>query len=177
MTQSTFKQLLYGADPSLRAYALNLTRDQEAANDLYQETALKAYKYRTKFREDSNFNAWAITLMKNTFINDYRRRKRRNTIFDFTPDQYLLNSSEQLVRNEGEGSMTMDELQDMIGELPEKLRVPFLLQYQGYRYDEISQQLEVPEGTIKSRIHFARKRLKQTIKDSYSLTSLSEMVA
>ena len=177
MKQSTFNKLLFGADPSLRAYALNLTRDQEAANDLYQETALKAFKYRDKFRADSNFNAWAITLMKNTFINDYRRRKRRNTVFDFTPDQYLLNSSEQVVRNEGESIMTMEELQTFIDTLPDKLRIPFLMQYQGYRYDEISSYLDVPEGTIKSRIHFARKRLKHRIAKEYSQHSISELVA
>ena len=177
MNQAKFNQLLFGADTALRAYAMNLTRDNEAANDLYQETAFKAYKHREKFQEDSNFNAWVFTLMKNTFINEYRRKKRRNTLLDATADSYLLNSSDKVVRNEGESNLTITELTQLIDKLPEKLKTPFLLSYQGYSIQEIAQELEIPEGTVKSRVHFARKRLKKDIQKNYYSRSVAELVA
>ena len=151
----------------LNAFAFNLTKNKEDAQDLYQETAFRAIKNRSKFTPGTNFKAWLMTIMKNIFINDYRKKVKRNTILDATDNNYFINSGGQTVVNSGNANILIDELTTMIDALEDGFRVPFLMHYQGYKYHEIADQMELPLGTVKSRIFFARKELKKKIQDRY----------
>ncbi|MCB9285627.1 MAG: sigma-70 family RNA polymerase sigma factor [Lewinellaceae bacterium] len=166
MTQIEFSYKFMKMEPRLKAFALSLTKDEEAAQDLYQETAYKAFRYRDHFHPATNLKAWLMTIMRNTFINEYRRKKRQQAVFDYTENDFLLNST-RTESNRGEGRMTMEELQAAIDALEAPLRIPFLMQYQGFQYEEIAEELGIPLGTVKSRIHFARKRLKERLQAWY----------
>ncbi|MEL7375720.1 MAG: RNA polymerase sigma factor, partial [Bacteroidota bacterium] len=139
----------------------------EDAKDLYQETAFRAMTNRDKFRMGTNLKAWLFTIMKNIFINNYRKKMKANTIMDNTDNLYYLNSGRQTIENDGDGNILIKELRRMIDQLDDSTRVPFLMHYQGYKYQEIADQLELPLGTVKSRIFFARKDLKAQIKRQY----------
>lgn len=159
----------------LRAFAYNLTKDGEEAKDLYQETAYRALTNRDKFRPGTNFKAWVFTIMKNIFINNYRKKMKANTIMDSTDNLYYINSGKVEISNKAESNIMMDELVGMIEELDDNVRVPFLMHYEGYKYQEIADYLEVPLGTVKSRIFFARKELKEKIRERYgSLADLRD---
>ena len=152
----------------LHAFAYNLTKNTEDAKDLYQETAFRAITNRDKFRAGTNLKAWLFTIMKNIFINNYRKKIKRNTILDSTDNQYFINSSEQhAVRNDGESNVMLEELGEMIEGLEDSIRVPFLLHYEGFKYQEIADRFQLPLGTVKSRIFFARKELKELIDQRY----------
>ena len=86
---------------------------------------------------------------------------RRNLIIDQTPNNYYLNSGGNAVGNDGEGDMNYNELMKMVDVLPDDFRKPFMMAYQGFKYDEIAEELDSPLGTIKSRIFFARKKLQK----------------
>lgn len=152
---------------SLESFAYNLTKNTEASQDLYQETAFRAIKNKDKFRPGTNFKAWLFTIMKNIFINNYRRRKKANTLFDSTDNNFFLNSGERKVSNDGESNIMMKELNTMLDRLDDSLRVPFTMYYDGFKYQEIADELSLPLGTVKSRIFFARKELKDMIGKRY----------
>ena len=154
--------LLHNAD-FLKPFAINLTRDTEAANDLYQETLYKALANKEKYNTGTNIKAWLFTIMRNIFINDYRRKAKQKTIFDSTPNDYLINLKQATIRNAAESEIRAKEIQSAIHQLPEIFKTPFLLYFDGYKYHEIAEVLDEPLGTIKSRIHFARKLLKEQI--------------
>lgn len=151
----------------LKMFAYNLTKNGERANDLYQETAYRAIKNRDKFRPGTNFKAWLMTIMKNIFINDYRKRVKSNTIFDSTDNNYFINSGKYTVENSAHSNILMKELNSMIDHLEDGLRVPFLMHYEGHKYQDIADFMELPLGTVKSRIFFARKALKKNIRQQY----------
>jgi RNA polymerase sigma-70 factor (ECF subfamily) len=161
----------------LHAFAYSLTKNTEDAKDLYQETAYRAINNRDKFMEDTNFKAWTFTIMKNIFINNYRKKVRSNTMLDATEGNFFLNSGGEKVQNEGGRNMLMKELQLMIGMLDDSVRKPFLMHYEGFKYHEIAEELNLPLGTVKSRIFFARKTLKDKIGklygDLYLIRSMS----
>lgn len=153
---------------SLNAFAYNLTKNTEDARDLYQETAIRAITNRDKFRPDTNFKAWIFTIMKNIFINNYRKKVKSNTIIDSTDNLYFINSGSSMIENDANRNILMAELNAMIDALEDNIRVPFVMHYEGYKYQEIADELNLPLGTIKSRIFFARKELKKLIKDRYN---------
>lgn len=163
MSHPEFNQLLLTNADFLKPFAINLTRDSETANDLYQETLYKALANREKYHVGTNIRAWLFTIMRNIFINDYRRKAKQKTIFDNTPGEYLLNGKNNTVDNMAESNMRMQGIKKAVSELPEIFKTPFLLYFEGYKYNEIADVLEEPLGTIKSRIHFARKLLKEQI--------------
>ena len=151
----------------LHSFAYNLTKNGEEAKDLFQETAYRALTNRDKFRPGTNFKAWLFTIMKNIFINNYRKRVKANTIFDSTDNDYYINSGSNMVLNGSESKIMMKELWRMINELDESTKVPFVMHYEGYKYQEIADDLDLPLGTVKSRIFFARKALKDKIEARY----------
>lgn len=155
----------------LHSFAYNLTKNQEDAKDLYQETAFRAMTNREKFRPGTNFKAWLFTIMKNIFINNYRKKVKANTIMDSTDNMYYINSGKNSIHNEGESNIMMKELNKMIEGLDDSIRIPFLMHYRGYKYQEIADHLELPLGTVKSRIFFARKELKALIDRRYDKLS------
>ena len=151
----------------LNSFAYSLTKNTEDARDLYQETAYRALTNRDKFRTGTNFKAWLFTIMKNIFINNYRKKVKANTIMDSTDNNYYINSGSATISNGAETNIMMKELTRMIDKLDDSIRIPFLMHYQGYKYQEIADYLDLPLGTVKSRIFFARKDLKSQIKQSY----------
>ncbi len=167
MTKLDFNASFNQLTPSLNSFAYNLTKDNEEAKDLYQETAFRAITNREKFRAGTNLKAWLFTIMKNIFINNYRKKAKKNTIMDSTDNMYFLNSSDTIISNDAGTNMVMDELGSMIKNLDVSTRVPFEMHYVGFKYQEIADKLELPLGTVKSRIFFARKELKRQIKGQY----------
>jgi RNA polymerase sigma-70 factor (ECF subfamily) len=151
---------------SLRAFSLKLTGNMDDAEDLYQDTALRIMTNADKYNPGTNFKAWAVTIMRNIFINNYRKKVRRNLIIDQTPNNYYINSGEGAIGNDGESRVAFKELQEMVDSLPDDFRIPFMMAYQGYKYDEIAEELGSPLGTIKSRIFFARKKLQKMYEDA-----------
>ena len=151
----------------LNSFAYNLTKNVDDAKDLFQETAYRALNNREKFRPGTNFKAWLFTIMKNIFINDYRKKVKANTIMDSTDNHYYLNSGPSVIANQAESSIMMKELTTMIEQLDESIKIPFLMHYYGYKYQEIAKHLDLPLGTVKSRIFFARKELKEQINRYY----------
>lgn len=163
MANSEFNEMLLTNADFLKPFAINLTRDSEAANDLYQETLYKALANKEKYNAGTNIKAWLFTIMRNIFINNYRRKAKQKTIFDSTPNDYLINLKQATVANNAETNLRMKEINAAIQQLPEIFKTPFLLYFDGYKYNEIADVLHEPLGTIKSRIHFARKLLKEQI--------------
>jgi len=163
MSTLEFNEMLLTNADFLKPFAINLTRDTEAANDLYQETLYKALANHEKYSAGTNIKAWLFTIMRNIFINNYRRKAKQKTIFDHTPNEYLINLGQATVSNNAETVMRTKEINMAIRQLPEIFKTPFLLYFDGYKYHEIAELLHEPLGTIKSRIHFARKLLKEQI--------------
>jgi RNA polymerase sigma factor (sigma-70 family) len=163
MSTAEFNDLLLTNAGSLKPFAVNLTNDQDKAKDLFQETMYKALANRDKYNTGTNIKAWLFTIMKNIFINDYRRRSKQRTIFNTSANEFVMSSTKETVSNDGESFLQMKEINNAIYHLPQIFRTPFLLYFEGYRYNEISESLNEPLGTIKSRIHFARKLLKEQL--------------
>jgi len=163
MANTEFNDMLVDNADFLKPFAINLTKDADAANDLYQETLYKALANHEKYNAGTNIKAWLFTIMRNIFINDYRRKAKRKTVFDNTSEDFLLNLKQTSVPNGAESVLREKEIRTAIDELPEIFKVPFLLYFDGYKYQEIAEYLNEPLGTIKSRIHFARKLLKEQI--------------
>ena len=164
--QHQIQEQLDDISNSLRAFSMKLTGNYDDAEDLYQDTALRIMTNADKYNPGTNFKAWAVTIMRNIFINNYRKKVRRNLIIDQTPNNYYINSGSETVRNDGETAVTFNELQALVDRLPDDFRIPFLMAYQGYKYDEIAEQLGSPLGTIKSRIFFARKKLQKMYEEA-----------
>jgi len=152
---------LTASSPVLRRFAFKLTGDEQDAKDLYQETALRIFVNAEKFKKNTNFEAWAKVIMRNLFINQYRRKIRQNTYTDNTPEQSQLIGPHHALTSRSEVGLYYQELIKMVQGLPENLRGPFIMSYHGYKYEEIADLLDTPMGTIKSRIFMARKKLRQ----------------
>ena len=163
MSSLEFNQLLVSNAEFLKPFASTLTKDSEAAKDLFQETLYRALANKDKYNVGTNIKAWLYTIMRNIFINNYRRKVKQNTIFDTTPNEFLLNHNQVIIPNAAEGNLRIKDIQMAIHKLPEIFRNPFLLYFDGFKYHEIADMLAEPLGTIKSRIHFARKLLKSQI--------------
>lgn len=163
MNTGGFNDLLLSNADFLRPFAINLTKDSDSANDLFQETLYKALVNREKYHSGTNIRAWLYTIMRNIFINNYRRNARQKTIFDNTPGDFLINLRQASVPNQAEANIHIKEIRLAIEHLPEIFKNPFQLYFDGYKYQEIAEILHEPLGTIKSRIHFARKLLKEQI--------------
>jgi len=163
MSGIEFNQMLLSNAEFLRPFANILTRDTEAAKDLFQETLYRALANKEKYNVGTNIKAWLYTIMRNIFINNYRRRSKQNIVLDNTPNDFLLNYSQVTVANAAISNINRKEIQEAIFSLPDIFKNPLLLYYDGFKYHEIAGILTEPLGTIKSRIHFARKLLKAHI--------------
>lgn len=163
MSTIEFNQMLLANAEFLRPFAITLTRDNETAKDLFQETLFRALANKEKYNIGTNIKAWLYTIMRNVFINDYRKKARQNTVLDSTPNDFLLDYNQTTTDNNAVATLQLKEIQASIHQLPDIFRKPFLLYFDGFKYHEIAGMLKEPLGTIKSRIHFARKLLKAQI--------------
>lgn len=168
MTALEFNYQLTSLRESLEGFAISLTSNREDAHDLLQETFVKAISYRDKYTDDTNLKAWAFTIMKNTFINNYRRLVKANTTFDHTDDLYYLNLNRESGIENPESSLSAKEIEQHIERLEDEFKVPFNMHLQGYKYKEIADNLGLKIGTVKSRIFFTRKRLMSSLGVSYN---------
>ncbi|MDW3651470.1 MAG: RNA polymerase sigma factor [Bacteroidia bacterium] len=164
MTSIEFNTAVVNLHPSLKPIAFKLTRDLEEANDLIQDTLVKALSNRDKFRDGTNLKAWLYTIMKNTFITNYHRFVKRKTFIDTTDNMHFINSSSHTIDNNAGVKLAMDEIQKAIKSLDYEHKTPFMMHFQGYKYFEIADILNIPIGTVKNRIHIARKELKGQLK-------------
>lgn len=163
MTQLEFSTLIVRQSSSLKTYALRFTRDMEDANDLVQETLLKAVTYHNNFKEGTNINGWLYTIMKNTFINGYRKFVKTASIITKTDEISSQQLSYSASNNKAENKFMMDDIQQALKALPQEYYIPFTMYFEGYKYHEIAADLDIPIGTVKTRIHGARKLLKKTL--------------
>ncbi|MGE5108926.1 MAG: RNA polymerase sigma factor [Sphingobacteriales bacterium] len=166
MSTLEFDNILLSNTDFLKPFALTLTRDNEEAKDLLQETLYRAIANKDKYSVGTNIKAWMYTIMRNIFINNYRRKAKQHTIFDNSPNDFLLDYNQTSVANTAESNLRLKEIQKAIHNLPDIFSKPFLLYFDGFKYHEIAEALDEPLGTIKSRIHFARKLLKEQISRS-----------
>lgn len=164
MTDSFRRDLIAVQDELLR-YAYKLTMDRDEAYDLLQETSLKALDNRDKYIPDTNFKGWMYTIMRNIFINNYRRVVRNQTIVDQTEDLYHLNLPQESGFDTPDGSYTVKEIMKAINSFSDEYRIPFSMHIEGFKYHEIAEKMDLPLGTVKSRIFFARQRLQIILKD------------
>jgi RNA polymerase sigma factor (sigma-70 family) len=163
MSTVEFNKMLVTNAEFLRPFAITLTRDNETAKDLFQETLFRALANKEKYNVGTNIKAWLYTIMRNIFINNYRRKARQNTVLDNSPNEFLLDYNQTTASNGAEATLQLKEIQASIQQLPDIFKKPFLLYFDGFKYHEIADMLKEPLGTIKSRIHFARKLLKAQI--------------
>ena len=157
MSTQEFNSLVLTSAEGLKPFAITLTRDHETAKDLCQETLYKAFTYRDKYEPGTNVKAWLFTIMRNIFINDYRRNIRKRAVMEVVKSSaapYAL-SSESLLR--------LKEINGVVHHLPAIFKRACLLYLNGYKYHEIALVLNEPLGTIKSRIHFAKKLLQKQL--------------
>ncbi|MGZ3836542.1 MAG: RNA polymerase sigma factor, partial [Mucilaginibacter sp.] len=149
---------------SLYNTAYRMTRSAEDAEDLVQETYFKAYKYYDKFEEGTNLKAWLFKILKNTFINNYRRFVKMSTFVTKSEEISSANLVFSSTKNSGESKFVMDDIKKALDRLPEDYYVPFTMYFEGHKYHEIADHLTIPIGTVKTRIHVARKLLKKNLK-------------
>ncbi len=167
MSTKNFNEQFLSLRESLYNFAYKLSHNSEEAKDLYQETAYRAFSNVDKFIPGTNMKAWLSTIMKNSFINHYRKNNRTRHIIDSTDTMYYINSGSSAIANEAESNIMMEELDSMLKELDVSLRVPFEMYYIGHKYQEIADTLHIPLGTIKCHIFYARKELKEKIESRY----------
>ena len=160
-----FTQHLLSIQTALFRFAFKLTADREEANDLLQETSLKALDNEEKFTPDTNFKGWMYTIMRNIFINNYRKTVRDQTFVDQTDNLFHLNLPQDSGFDSTEGAYDLKEIHRIVNALPKDYRVPFAMYVSGFKYREIAEKLGLPLGTVKSRIFFTRQRLQNDLKD------------
>ena len=188
MTAIEFTHQIISYQNRLQRFAYSLVSDRDEALDLVQETYLKAISYQEKLSDHSNLRVWIMTIMKNIFINNYRKKVKANTIIDSTDNLYYINSGSTIIGNKAESNIVLKELNEMIENLEagfestesyytqneisksvetlnEELRKPFMMYVDGFKYREIADELNINIGTVKSRIHTARQRLMVILKD------------
>ena len=165
MITKKFTDRLLAIQDNLLSFALILTSNRDDAYDLVQDTTLKVLDSEDKYAENINFKGWVFTIMRNIFINNYRRVARSATVIDQTENYYHLNISQDSGFETPEGSFSANEIAEAIEAFPEKYRVPFSMHVAGYKYNEIADKMNLPLGTVKSRIFFARQELQQRFAD------------
>lgn len=166
MTQQSpsFNDQLFNYRNSLYFFALSFTKNEDDAKDLVQDTMVKALRYSVLFKEGTNFKAWLYTILKNTFINDFRRNQRATAIFTVTDEITHTQLSKSAYLNDGDSKFMMDDIQFALNKLQSEYRIPFIKYFEGFKYHEIAEELNIPIGTVKTRIHCARLVLKKQLK-------------
>ncbi|MFN8021479.1 MAG: sigma-70 family RNA polymerase sigma factor [Acidimicrobiales bacterium] len=160
--------------PQLYSAALRMTRNAADAEDLVQETFLKAYRSFGGFEEGTNLRAWLYRILTNTYINAYRAKQRRpiETDLDDVEDLYMyrrigtLQSASRSAEDQMFDLFTDDEVKQSLEELPENFRLPVLLaDVEGFSYKEIAEMLDIPIGTVMSRLHRGRRAMQKRLFD------------
>lgn len=163
MTTNQFTNLINEYDSSLRSFALKFTRDEDDANDLIQDTMMKAFRYINRYQDGTNLKGWLYTIMRNTFINNYRKSKRAAELITQSEELSSAQLNTSATKNFAEGTFVLGDIQGALANLAEQYRVPFVRYVEGYKYEEIAAELSIPLGTVKTRIHEARRILSRKL--------------
>jgi RNA polymerase sigma factor (sigma-70 family) len=163
MTAIEFSHQVAGLRPTLRTFTRRFTSDRDESLDLVQDTILKALLYRDKFRKDTNLKGWLFTIMRNTYINNYRKHQRAKTSHDNTKELYFLHVEDEHTFNKPERSLEFKEVWRNVNALRDELLTPFKMHTTGYKYHEIANHLNIPIGTVKNRIFHARKEIQKKL--------------
>lgn len=165
MNKMDFTQGVIAMQGDLQRFALKLTANYDSANDLVQDCVLQALDNKEKFKHSTNLKGWLYTIMRNIFINNYRRALRETNLID---SDYSINKQGLIEEEDAarfEFAYDLKQLHTIVNALPEDLKRPFLMFVAGFKYIEIAEKLNLPIGTVKSRLFFVRKRLKEDLKD------------
>lgn len=165
MSNAEFGVLINQHHQFLKNLALKLTKRMDEAEDLIQETFYKAIKNQEKYRSGTNLKGWLYTIMKNTFINNYRKKRNQNTFIDETENNYFINSMESTKEVSTDSLVDHEYLMKQIESIDRNYLEAFMMHYNGYKYEEIAEILEIPLGTVKSRIFLARKKMMKKLED------------
>ncbi|MBS1545438.1 MAG: RNA polymerase sigma factor [Bacteroidetes bacterium] len=165
MTTSEFGTELAKLRPTLRTFTYRFTSNREESHDLVQDTILKALTYKDKFKDNTNLKGWLFTIMRNTYINNYRKAQREKTQQDQTKDLYFLNVEDEHTFNRPAESAEFKEAWRNVNAIREELLLPFKMHVTGYKYNEIAEHLQLPIGTVKNRIFHARKEIQKKLAD------------
>lgn len=163
MTNHEFSQLYTEYETAFLNFARRLSQCPNQAQDLVQESALKAFRSIHTFKSGSNFKSWMFTIIKNTFISHYRKTRRRATVHTPVEEMMYALDRKKTARNEGEANLRLESIEKCINGLSSKSQKPLRMYLTGFQYNEISDQMEIPIGTVKSRINYARTKLRNQI--------------
>jgi RNA polymerase sigma factor (sigma-70 family) len=168
VTTSKFMSLFAEIESLLFGFAMRLTSSKENAKDLMQETLMRCYANKHKFEAGTNFKSWMTTVMYHSFVNHYRKRKSKRKVLQ-TVNNYSQITEGKSIGVRADEDLLHKELKSIVNELPNKFHHPFQMLLDGYKYQEISETLDVPIGTIKSRIHYARQKTKKKLNEIYDV--------
>ena len=165
MDVNNVTEKLVGMQKRLFNFAYSLTMNRDDAHDLLQSTSLKVLNNQEKFVNNDNFSGWIFTIMRNIFINDYHSSSNKYTVFDNEEgtimNRYASNPGEETP----DSTYTVKEINRAIKSLAEEYRIPFSLYLSGYKYQEIADRMNLPIGTVKSRIYASRQQLQSKLRD------------
>ncbi|WGQ10678.1 RNA polymerase sigma factor [Pedobacter gandavensis] len=161
---SDFNFQLWSYRESLRTFAFAFTQNDDDAEDLVQDTLLKALRYAKNFKQGTNLKGWLYMILRNTFINNYRRKNLSKRFMNYHVDLTSITSCLGATHNTGVGKCIIDDVFSALDQLQPQYCIPFVKYFEGYKYHEIAEELNIPIGTVKTRIHVARSILKTHLK-------------
>lgn len=164
MSTLEFTQQLSSLNPVLRDFTKKFTSDRDESLDLVQDTVMKALMHQKKFKKNTNLRGWLFTIMRNTFINNYRKLKRSRTTLDNTTTRYFLHVEDTHTFNMPEKKFEYQDIWNQVNTLRDELLTPFTMYVSGYKYNEISEHLSIPLGTVKNRIFNARQAIQKKLR-------------
>ena len=164
MSTIEFNEALMDIENNLKSFALGFTRNMEDAKDLTQDTMLKAINYKSYYTPQTNFKAWVFTIMRNIFINQYRRKVKSGTIFDNSKELYLITNSKGHEQTPVSQIATKD-IEEKIESLSSEYKEPFVLHFKGFKYKEIAERLQISTKAVEKRMHLALKQLKEKLEN------------
>ena len=164
MNQAKFTSEIYAHSNHLMSHALKFTRDEDDAKDLLQETLIKGLRFASSFDQWTNLRGWLYVIVKNTYINDFNKTAKRKAIITVEDDISSGQLANSATRNRGESTFALEDIDKALASIKAEYSVPFTRYFEGYKYDEIAAELNLPIGTVKTHIHQARQGLKKYLK-------------